>query len=153
DVPGGVLSLPIFVGGTLYRWIIVDLTSNRELQVSLNNHSLTYPTGQIIQTGKWYNLAASLDLSAGVLRLLLEGKRLLNQTLPGGFQLDVITQGVLTDKIVTLENYSNATAYKGLLDNLQIYSRALAAVPAITNMNPTQQLLSSGAVDVTLSGT
>src|ERR1051326_3829965 len=116
---------PILVGGTSFRWIIIDLTSSRELNVSLNNHSLTYGTGQIIQPGTWYNVTASLDVNAGILRLFLNGQNVLTQTLPKGFTQEVITSGTQTDKHITLENYSNRTASKGLIRNLRIYNRAL----------------------------
>ena len=93
-----------------------------------------------------------MDLNAGVLRVFLDGQTVLTQQLPPQFQLEVIQQSVQTDRIVTLENYSNGTAFKGLIDNLLIYDRALASVPAVTNMAPTMRGVSEGPVTVNLTG-
>jgi hypothetical protein len=143
---------PILAGGVLYRWVIVDLTSSRELVVSLNNRSVPYPTGQFIQTGRWYNVAVSLDLSTRALRLFLDGQTILNETLPAGFELDVIRDNIQNAKMITLENYSSGTAYKGMVDNLQIYDRALTQVPAIASLNPNHQETDGGATDVVITG-
>ncbi len=142
---------PILVGGSSYRWFIVDVGADHELIVSLNNHNLTFGTGWFLQPGRWYNVAFSLDANARALRLFLDGVLVLDQALPVGFQQDVVTANV-QDKLVTLEDYSTARAYKGLLDNLTIYGRAATSVPAVTDMSPTFADVALGPVDVTLTG-
>jgi streptogramin lyase len=147
---------PIFTGGPAYRWLSMVLLSidgqTSELVVFLNNQTINFHTGKIIEFDKWYHLAASIDLNVKLLRIFLDGKRILNIDLPPDFQLEVVHDNVMYDKIITLENYSNGTAFKGLMNNLQIYNRAIWTIPVIRDISQNQQPVSLGPVDITLVG-
>jgi TonB family protein len=133
-------SRPIVVGGIAYRWIEVRLSRMSQLEVALNNDTLVYPSGRIIQSGRWYNVAVALDLNAGKVRLSLDRQTVLDRQLPAGFRLEIINSPAeTTDKVISLENYANGTAFKGMIRNLAIYPGTIvfpAAPPAVSSAPP-----------------
>ena len=128
--------LPIVVGGSSYRWFSIYLNSDDELGISLNNSDYSIPSRVKIDRDAWYNVTGTFDLDNKKVELYLGTERIIDHTLPSDFNLDVLVDGVL-DYEITLTNYSNGTAFKGLLDNLSIWIGITSGTPNPESYTPT----------------
>ena len=120
--------LPIVVGGSSYRWFSIYLNSDDELNISLNNQDYIIPSSVNIDRDAWYNVTGTFDLDNNKVGLYLGTELIIDHTLPDDFTLRVIGQGD-GHKDITLTNYSNGTAFKGLIDNLSIWSGITSGTP------------------------
>ncbi|MCL0055367.1 protein kinase [Dehalococcoidia bacterium] len=112
---------PIIVGGRGHRWFSIYLNSDEELGISLNNQDYSIPSNFKVARNTWYNVTGTFDLDNRKVELYLGTDRIIDHTLSSDFALDVIT-GNPDDKTIALTNFSNATAFNGLVDNLSIWS-------------------------------
>jgi hypothetical protein len=120
--------LPIVVGGSGYRWFSIYLNSDDELGISLNNNDYSIPSSVKIDRDAWYNVTGTFDLDNKKVELYLGTEQIIDHTLPSDFNLDVLVDGV-SDNDITLTNYSNGTAFKGLIDNLSIWIGITSGTP------------------------
>jgi hypothetical protein len=102
--------MPVFVGGTSYRWIGAYLNSDGKMQLLYNNSkyancSLDY------QLNKWHKVSVTYDGNVG--KLYLDDKL----ACQASFNLE---HG--NDRNVTTGDYSTGRVYNGYLKNLQIYN-------------------------------
>jgi hypothetical protein len=113
---------PIVVGGHSYRWFAVFLDEDRQVGFYLNNHVLVHVSSQRVDSGTRYHLEVCMDLPERSFKVYLNGTCIIDYVLPEGTVLEVVQAGVEYDKLITCIDYSNGTAFYGLLDNLSIYS-------------------------------
>jgi TonB family protein len=118
----------ILYGGTAWRWWGLGWKDG-VLELTLNNGSFRHAfEGGELSQGAWHNVICSVDLPAGVIRTVLDGKALPDVQLPQGFRLEVIgTEAEARDKSFTFTNYSNAAVFQGYVNNLRIYGESLSA--------------------------
>jgi TonB family protein len=118
----------ILHGGTSYRWWGLG-SKDGVLELTLNNGSFRHAfEGGNLSQGAWHNVICSVDLPAGVIRTVLDGRALPDVQLPQGFRLEVIgTAYEASDKSFTFTNYSNAAVFQGYVNNLRIYGESLSA--------------------------
>ncbi|MDF1512315.1 MAG: protein kinase [Anaerolineae bacterium] len=105
--------MPVFVGGTSYRWIGFYLDADGKVELMYNNSkyqecSLSY------DLNTWHNAMVTYDGSVG--KLYLDDK--LGCTVAFNMNHN-------NDNQVTTGNYSNGQVYKGILKNLRIYDRVI----------------------------
>jgi TonB family protein len=122
------LKIVILYGGTASRFWGLGWKGG-VLELTLNNGNFRHSFEEAaLSQGIWHNVICSVDLSAGVIRTVLDGRALPNVQLPQGFRLEVIGSEVEgTDKNFTFANYGIGTVFQGYVNNLRIYGDSLSA--------------------------
>ena len=116
----------IISGGPRTRWLHFSQARSGKLQLGLDNHKQRYELTEI-QAGKWYDLVCSFNRNAGRVEIYLNGKALEPIGIPKGRGFAVESMDEKDDdKTWAFQNLANATSFKGLIDELVIYDRALA---------------------------
>ena len=101
--------MPVFVGGTSYRWLGFYLDSDGGIELKYNNSTFAECTVSY-QLNIWHEAVITYDGSVG--KLYLDGN--LGCTIPFN-----IVHG--NDKTISTGDFANAMTYKGVLKNLRIY--------------------------------
>jgi TonB family protein len=117
----------ILYGGTAYRWWGLGWRDG-VLELALNNGNYRHAfDGAALSSGAWHNVICSVDLPAGLIRTVLDGRALPDVQLPQGFRLEVVgSEYEGRDKRFTFANYSNGTLFQGYVNNLRIYGDSLS---------------------------
>jgi hypothetical protein len=119
----------ILMGGTLYRWMAIDMRDG--LHLTFNNNANRYPIagGAQLITGQWFNIAVAVELregGGGTARLWVDSTLYGEVDLGPDFRLDVLgTAYEETDKSFTPSNYSDGRSFVGYMRNLRVYDRAV----------------------------
>ncbi len=105
--------MPVFVGGTSYRWLGFYLDTDGGIELKYNNSSYAECTVNY-QLNTWHQAVITYDGSVG--KLYLDGN--LGCTVPFA-----IVDG--NDRQISTGDYSNGVTFKGVLKNLRIYDIVL----------------------------
>lgn len=118
---------PLLVGGTGYRWLKIVWEAGGRLALELNNSRFTSRfDGARIQEARWCTLVVTFDLNKHEVCLFLDGSKAGEVKLPKDFKLEVVgTDAEAREKEWTTTDYANGRAFKGSLDELVVYKRAL----------------------------
>lgn len=119
---------PLLVGGTGYRWISVLWESENRLALKMNNSAFTNRfDGVPIKQGQWNLLVVTVDLKNHSVCLFLDGANVGEVKLPKDFELKVVgSDSEAREKEWTTTDASVGRAFKGGLDELVVYKRALS---------------------------
>lgn len=118
----------LLVGGEGYRWLAIRLTALNELEASINNGrgrwKMRIPK---VKLGKPMTVAVSADVASHKLVVYLNGKKEESIKLDDGTKFDVAaTSANESDKVWTCTNFSNGSTFKGSVDEIEVFDRALA---------------------------
>ncbi|HYP26912.1 MAG TPA: LamG-like jellyroll fold domain-containing protein [Blastocatellia bacterium] len=118
----------ILAGGVLYRWVVINRTEDGNLNVILNNHRFRHEIkGARINKDEWTVVACGVDVASAKLVVYLNRVKVAEVDLPEGFRFEVEGSAhAKTDNVWALANYSNATIFHGLMDEMIIYDRMLS---------------------------
>ena len=122
------IATPLVVGGEWYRWFVLKRSQDGKLAVTLNNHinSYTSDLNTKIHAGMWNTVVCGIDVSKRRLTAYMNGKLMIDVNLPLDFSFTVTdSDQKLIDKKWTFTNYSNGTAFNGLIDTFSYYDRKL----------------------------
>lgn len=126
-VEGELTDRPILVGGSAYRWFELRMDKTGNLSVAFNNGRSSSTVGIGITYQKWYKIAASVDLDGRTIKVALDGTRLQTIPLVSTFAFEVVgTSAEASDKVFTFTNYSNGNSFRGFVDDLIVFGRALS---------------------------
>jgi hypothetical protein len=129
----------IIVGGTSYRWFSLRHNTGK-LEVTLNNQSQSYVIpNSALQPGRWQSVLCSVNVATRKIVTFVNNTRVADIDLPVGFRFEVVgSPAENSDKTLSFVNYSNADVFRGFVDNVKVWSRALSAseIDAIID-NPT----------------
>jgi hypothetical protein len=115
------------VGGTSYRWIEIGRSATGKARITLNNAKQTFESkNAALDANKWTVVACSVSVADKKALLFVNGKKADEFALPKDFVFDVATSNAKdTDKVWTTINFSNGGTFKGQIDELIIYDKAL----------------------------
>lgn len=117
----------LLTGGTSHRWFGLSRSGKGDLILTLNNQRFSHSIkGVNVADGEWVTIAASVDVPGRRVHVSVNGKPSDSIELPKGFQLDVVKDAETDDRFWTFTNYSNGTTFRGLVDQLMIFDRALS---------------------------
>ena len=115
-------------GGKWNRWFGLHY-GDEVLHVTFNNHSFEREIKNAkLEIGKWSVLACSVDIPGHTVTVVVNGGKPETVTLPADFALDVlIDKNNVREKMFTFIDHSNASNFRGFVDEFLVYGRALNA--------------------------
>ena len=103
-------TMPVFVGGSSYRWIGFYLLDNGHVALLYNNSNIK-DCGLTYTPGYFYEATVSYD--GATAKLYLNGTQACSQTF-------ALQQG--NDRDISVTNYSNGATFKGIIKDLRVYN-------------------------------
>ena len=118
---------PVVVGGPGYRWFHVGANGAGNLSVRFNNGDNAFEAKDTkLAANKWIVLACSVSVKDKKVIVFVDGKKADEFALPEDFALRVATSDAKDkDRVWTTTNFSNSGTFKGQIDELIIYDKAL----------------------------
>lgn len=118
----------LVMGGTSYRWFGLSCDGGWNVNVTLNNQRFRHAAvGGRLEKDKWAILVAGIDVPGRKLVTYLDGKKIADVTLPEGMVLEVSkSPAAQSDKVWSFTNYSNGSAFHGLVSELILYNSLLS---------------------------
>jgi hypothetical protein len=142
-----LFSRTILSGGPSYRWFGLEEAGGLlALRLSLTNGSWFVPIESArLRTNQWYQVAVSVDLDSGQVRVYLNGTRVWDLFVGAGTQFNVVgTPSESYDRVFSFRNYGTASTFVGCADNLQIYNRAASDAEVAERITPRLGITWSG---------
>ena len=118
----------LFTGGTSARWFGLNRSQTGNLTVTLNNQEFSQEIPKAaISKEKWTPVACGMDVAEHKIVAYLNGKKAAVIDLPKSFKFDIDKDAEDNDKVWSFTNYSNASVFHGLVDEVIIYGKLLSS--------------------------
>jgi hypothetical protein len=111
--PAEVKRMPVFMGGSSFRWIGFYLLENGHVGLLFNNSQFA-DCGATYTPGTWYNATVTYNGSAA--------KVYLDNTLVCTQPFALVQGG---DKDISVTNFSNGATFHGILSDLKVYNTVI----------------------------
>ncbi len=119
----------ILTGGHIWVWFYIERSDAGNLKIASNDRTWRHEfDGQQVSTGVWHTVACAVDTERRSVLVCYDGQVLPEVTLSSDFWLTALgSDSADSSREILLCSYRAGNTFRGYVDNLTVYNRALSA--------------------------